>query len=57
MQHAARTPPFGISAALGLLAGATAMLWLPVLPPWPLLATAMLAGGWGWWRGGALRYE
>ena len=56
MQHAARTPPFGIAAALGLLAGATAMLWLPVLPPWPLLATAMLAGGWGWWRGGALRW-
>ena len=56
MHDAARTPPFGIAVAFGLLAGASALLWSPVLPSWPVLVVAGSAGGWAWWRGGTLRW-
>lgn len=61
MQDAARTPPFGIAVAIGLLAGIGGGLALPALPPWPLLALAFAVGFalWlvrdaGWRIGGAV---
>ena len=48
MQSAARTPPFGIAVALGLLAGVGGCLMLSRLPPWPMLAAAF-AIGFGLW--------
>lgn len=56
MFEAARTPPFGIAAALALLAGVTACLALPGLLPWPLLAAALVAGAWHWACGRAGRW-
>ncbi|HSM11039.1 MAG TPA: DNA internalization-related competence protein ComEC/Rec2 [Lysobacter sp.] len=56
MFDAARTPPFGTATALGMLAGITACLALPRLPPWPLLAVLLLLGLWHWWRGRAVRW-
>ena len=56
MLDAARTPPFGIATALALLAGVTACLALPRLPPWPLLTVLLLLGLWHWWRGRAGRW-
>ncbi|GAB3092052.1 DNA internalization-related competence protein ComEC/Rec2 [Lysobacter terrae] len=49
----ARTPPFnppalGISAALALLAGVVACLWLPWLAPWGVSLALLLAGWCGW---------
>ena len=44
----------GLACAAAVLAGVTACLFLPVLPPAPLLWLAALAGfgGWAWpWRG------
>ncbi len=49
MPPAARTPPFAIAPALGLLAGALACLRLPWLAPWPL-SLALLAVGVALWR-------
>ncbi len=51
MRTAARMPPFGIVAALALLAGVSVCLWLPALPAWPLLTLIALAGVWLWIRG------
>lgn len=56
MFDAARTPPFGIAAALALLAGVTACLALPGLLPWQWLAVLMLAGAAHWWRGRTARW-
>ncbi len=56
MQHAAGTPPFGLVAAAALMAGASAVLWAPVLPSPILAGAAMGAGAWTWWRGRALRW-
>lgn len=54
MFEAARTPPFGIAAALALLAGVSACLALSWLPPWPLLLAVLAAGAgyWFWGRAG-----
>jgi competence protein ComEC len=41
---AATMSPFGLAAALALLAGVVACLWLPVLPPWPWLALGFATG-------------
>lgn len=64
MQHVARTPPlgsqpvegerFGVAVALAVLAGVGICLWLPVLPPWPLLALMFACGAGLWLRGGRL---
>ncbi|GAB2513891.1 DNA internalization-related competence protein ComEC/Rec2 [Pseudoxanthomonas sangjuensis] len=40
-------PLLGKASAVALLAGACLCLWLPTLPPWPLLLAALLAGIWG----------
>lgn len=52
MANVARTPPttpiLGIPAALALLAGVTACLWLPLLAPWWLSMAMLVAGLWGW---------
>lgn len=42
--------PFGPAVAACLLAGIVGCLWLPVLPPWPMLAL-MFAVGFGLWVG------
>ena len=47
---AAAVPPFGLAAALALLAGVVLCLWLPVLPHWPWLALAFAAGFALWLR-------
>jgi competence protein ComEC len=46
----ATTPPFGLAAALALLAGVVMCLWLPALPHWPWLALAFAAGFALWLR-------
>lgn len=50
MSHAARTPPFGPVAAAALLAGVVACLLAPMLLPWRIAATLLLAGCAVWWR-------
>lgn len=50
MAPAARTPPFAIAAATGLVAGAMASLWLPWPTPWPLSAVALVLGALAWRR-------
>jgi competence protein ComEC len=47
---AATMPPFGLAAALALLAGVVACLWLPALPRWPWLALAFAIGFALWLR-------
>ncbi|MCE7031507.1 DNA internalization-related competence protein ComEC/Rec2 [Lysobacter sp. GX 14042] len=46
----------GVPVAAALLGGTLGLLLLPVLPPWPLLAVALLAGAAGWWRGRRARW-
>lgn len=57
MRHAAGTPPFGIAAAAALLAGISAGLWLPWLPPsWGSalgLSCGLAVLWWGWARPGS----
>ena len=56
MHDAARTPPFGTAVALALLIGVGACLWMPSLPPWPILALLFACGFAGWLcRDGAAR--
>lgn len=43
-------PLFGIATAVALLAGITACLCLPALPPWPLFAALSVIGAWCWTR-------
>ena len=40
-------PILGKTTAIALLAGVCLCLWMPALPPWPLLFAALLAGIWG----------
>lgn len=56
MLDAARTPPFGIAAALALLAGVSVCLALPWLLPWPLLLAMLAAGAAYWLMGRAGRW-
>ncbi|QSX76070.1 DNA internalization-related competence protein ComEC/Rec2 [Lysobacter arenosi] len=51
MHDAARTPPFGTTAALALLTGVCACLWLPWLLPWPGSIGLLLIGIALGWRG------
>ncbi len=51
MHDAARTPPFGTAAALALLTGVCACLWLPWLLPWPGSIGLLLVGIALGWRG------
>lgn len=51
----ATTAPFGVAVALALLAGISATLWAPTLPPRLLLPAALTAGALLWWRGRAVR--
>jgi competence protein ComEC len=41
----------GVATATAILLGVTACLSMPGLPPWPLLALLLPAGGWLWWHG------
>ena len=50
MAPAARTPPFAIAAATGLVAGAMASLLLPWPTPWPLSAAVLVLGALAWRR-------
>lgn len=54
MQAMARMPPFGIAAALALLAGIAACLWMPGLAHWSVLLAITLCGAGLWfvsdWR-------
>ncbi len=38
---------FGKTTAIAVLTGVCFCLWMPSLPPWPLLFVALLAGTWG----------
>ncbi|MDQ3617276.1 MAG: DNA internalization-related competence protein ComEC/Rec2 [Pseudomonadota bacterium] len=49
-------PPFGIGAALALLAGVALSLWLPERLSWSLVALAIVLGATVWWSGRRWRW-
>jgi competence protein ComEC len=54
-QGVAGLPALGLATAVAVLAGAGLGLLLPWVPPWWILAPAVVLGLAGWWRGGCLR--
>ena len=48
--------PFGVGAALALLAGVSTCLWLPSLASGGALVLALVAGLLLWWRGRHMRW-